>query len=340
MLEEERLVDGGSGDDDPAGVGAGVEGGAAVGAGHQGVAVEPLQGGDDLGQGVGAGPAGGPDLALFQVSPEAAGQAVGVSGLGQLGLEGLGLGLLGPLEVGQRVGEHRLDRLRPDRRGGTGPVERRRHLDGRPPQTGPRSGQGPRPVEAAGGQAGGGGRRFRRDPVGHEGGGHVGVGQGGEIDPLAAGPDGRQQLVGRLRQQEEVRPGRRLLQRLQELVGRRLVHPVGLGEDDHLPLGLEGAGESLLHHVLDLVDDDEGPGRLDLDHVGVAGGAGPATGVAGAAAAIGTDEGGGEAPGGLEHPRPPGPGQVVGVVRPIHGPPQPVDRPLLPDDPVPHRCGG
>jgi hypothetical protein len=136
VFEQERLIDGGSRHDDFAGFGAGVEGGDSfpAGARDEGVAVEPLEGGDDLSQAVGPSPPGGPLLALLEVPPEAPGEAVGIPRLGQLRFEGLGLGLLGLLQPGQPVGEDGLEPLGSEGGRRPGSIERTCDAEGRGPQ--------------------------------------------------------------------------------------------------------------------------------------------------------------------------------------------------------------
>ncbi|HZI37312.1 MAG TPA: hypothetical protein VFF24_03325 [Acidimicrobiia bacterium] len=135
VFEEKRLVDGGSGDDHLTGLGAGVEGGdGGAGTGDQGVAVDPLEGGHDLGEGVGTGPAGRPGLALLEVAAEAAGEAVGIAGLGQLFLQSLRFRLLVAFQSGQGVGQDGLERFSAE--GGRSPrsVERAGDFQRRGPQ--------------------------------------------------------------------------------------------------------------------------------------------------------------------------------------------------------------
>ena len=80
--------------------------------------------------------------------------------------------------------------------------------------------------------------RLRTDPrdLGQQPGQLVGR-PGFEMQLLAAGEDGRQHALGAGRQQHDHRLRRRLLQGLEEGVGRRRVQPLAVGDDGHLPAG-------------------------------------------------------------------------------------------------------
>src|SRR5208283_2363678 len=82
-----------------------------------------------------------------------------------------------------------------------------------------------------------------------------------EADVGAAGADGRQQLAGVLREDEDVDGVRRLLQNLEQRVGG-LLHHAGGGEDEDLVRGLAGQVMSALDEGAYLAELDEELGRV------------------------------------------------------------------------------
>jgi|GEM_PF-6238320 len=83
---------------------------------------------------------------------------------------------------------------------------------------------------------------------------HLVVGEGHELEDLAARLDGGQDEIEVLRQQDEQVAGQRLLQGLEEGVGRGLVQALGLAQDEHAAIPLQrppvGGGDQLVQLAL------------------------------------------------------------------------------------------
>jgi hypothetical protein len=115
-----------------------------------------------------------------------------------------------------------------------------------------------------------------------------------EADLLAARRDRRQHLARARGEQQQVRVGRRLLERLEHPVGRLVVERVGLLDDEDPARGLErrvrrGGDDRLV----DVADQQAGRrGRRDPGQVGVRAGAHARGGAVGIAGALGEQRGG------------------------------------------------
>ncbi len=94
----------------------------------------------------------------------------------------------------------------------------------------------------------------------------LGARQAGEIEPLTARQDGRQDLIRLCRRKDELHEVRRLLERLQERVEGLGREHVDLVDDVDLALAGEGRELDILAQGPDLVDAPV-RGPVDLDHV-------------------------------------------------------------------------
>ena len=86
---------------------------------------------------------------------------------------------------------------------------------------------------------------------------HLGVAERPELHHLAARDDGRQHALETVGDEEEDDEGRRLLDALEQLVGRRRVQVLDLGDDPDAAGGREGLEAEVGDDRLDLVDTDE-----------------------------------------------------------------------------------
>ena len=94
-------------------------------------------------------------------------------------------------------------------------------------------------------------------------GGYFGLGQTPDLQPHTPRSHGREERARNCRREDEDGAGRRLLERLQERVLRRLLavlHRVGIAKDDDATLAFEGPIPRLLQN---------GPNRLDFDFRGI-----------------------------------------------------------------------
>ncbi len=84
-----------------------------------------------------------------------------------------------------------------------------------------------------------------------------------EGNELAAREDGRRERAELARHQHEYRVGRRLLEILQQGIGRVLVHALGVEDEVDATLRLEGAHVQVVPQCAHVVDADHLPERLE-----------------------------------------------------------------------------
>src|SRR4051794_30396973 len=159
----------------------------------------------------------------------------------------------------------------------------------------PQRGSAARPVGVAQAEArrrvGGGGLEalLDREPLGEP----LGLGRV-EAHELAARGDRRQELAGPAREQDEVGERRGLLERLEHLVLRLLVHRLGPLDDEHAAPGLERRARRRGHdRLVDVADEHLGrAARRDPREVGMDAVADALAGGVGVARAVGEELGG------------------------------------------------
>src|SRR5665647_2190395 len=120
------------------------------------------------------------------------------------------------------------------------------------------------------------------------------VAQGSELDQLAAGHDRRQHALETVGDEQEVHVVRWLLDALEQLVGRRRVQVLHLGDDPHASTPGERLEPEIGDHRPHLLEADDVAFALDHVQVGVDTAARTFALRAGAAAAAGADERHGE----------------------------------------------
>ena len=217
-----------------------------------------------LGAGGDAGEVAVPEADELERVLERPGRCAALGPAGAVGELGLALAVLLLGQVLELLGERGLDLLLGGGAGAAGLVEQRAPgLVG----VGAAVQRGARERLGAGAQLGAERERQRalavaeREP--RAGGGGLGVdparleplrelggGQRVEAHRLAARADGRQHLRGVVGQQQQDDVGRRLLERLEQRVGRLVVHRVGALEHEHAVGGLERRVRGGGHHRL------------------------------------------------------------------------------------------
>ena len=206
-----------------------------------------------------------------------------------------------------------------------------------PPRTGEVAGPPELPAREAGREP----RLLGFDALALERGAHDVLGQGREVDALATRPDRVEQLVGERGHEQDDGARRRLLERLQQRVGRLVAAcPCSRSASNRTTTlrapstELRDASGMMRSRTsgLDLVRPALG---LELDDVGVHAAEHE---ILRPLVAVGCDQRGGEAAGRVLDSRAARSDEQVGVHGPLGRAPHEVDGAVLPDDAVPHRC--